>query len=41
MGWPLHRLLSQVAEKLEVPAAEILVHLGVTVLSVLSIALIE
>jgi len=33
--------LSLVARKLEVPAAEIVVHLGVTVLSVLSIAFIE
>jgi len=41
MGRPLHRLLSRVTEKLEVPAAEIIVHLAVTVLSVLSIALIE
>ena len=33
--------LALVGTKLEVPAAEIVVHLGVTVLSVLSIALIE
>jgi hypothetical protein len=35
------RFLSLVALKLEVPVAEIVVHLGVTVLSVLSIAFIE
>lgn len=35
------RFLSLVNTKLEVPAVEIVVHLGVTVLSVLSIALIE
>jgi hypothetical protein len=38
---PARRFLSLVAAKLEVPATEIIVHFVVTVLSVLSIALIE
>jgi hypothetical protein len=38
---PAQRFLSLVSAKLEVPATEIIVHFVVTVLSVLSIALIE
>src|SRR5712691_5281680 len=38
---PVLGFLSLVSGKLEVPAAEIVVHLAVTVLSVASIALIE
>ena len=39
--WPMSRLWSQVAKKLQVPAVEILVHFFVTVLTVVSIALID
>jgi len=42
MPWPFREFLTgTVAERLKIPAAEVVVHLGVTVLSVVSIVIIE